>query len=53
MHVIKMIVLSFENVYGLPVKSYEVRTEENAVDIQIHKGTQSDLKRHTDLLESA
>ncbi|MBQ6519902.1 MAG: hypothetical protein IJI14_14355 [Anaerolineaceae bacterium] len=41
------------NVYGLPEKSYEVRTEENAVDIQIHKGTQSDLKRHTDLLESA
>lgn len=28
------------NVYGLPEKSYEVRTEENAVDIQVHKGTQ-------------
>lgn len=25
------------NVYGLPEKSYEVRTEETAVDIQIHK----------------
>ena len=24
------------NVYGLPEKTYEVRTEENAVDIQIH-----------------
>ena len=47
-----MIVLSFVNVYGLPVKSYEVRTEENAVNIQIYKGTQLDLKRHSDLLES-
>ena len=25
------------NVYGLPEKRYEVRTEENAVDIQIHR----------------
>lgn len=25
------------NVYGLPEKSYEIRTEDNAVDIQIHK----------------
>ena len=25
------------NVYGLPEKYYEVRTEDNAVDIQIHK----------------
>lgn len=25
------------NVYGLPEKRYEVRTEENAVDVQIHK----------------
>ena len=25
------------NVYGLPEKCYEVRTEENAVDIQIHR----------------
>lgn len=29
------------NVYGLPEKCYEVRTEENAVDVQIHKITQS------------
>lgn len=27
------------NVYGLPEKYYEVRTEDNAVDIQIHKDT--------------
>ena len=27
------------NVYGLPEKYYEVRTEDNAVDIQIHKET--------------
>ena len=26
------------NVYGLPEKCYEVRTEDNAVDVQIHKG---------------
>lgn len=25
------------NVYGLPEKIYEVRTEESAVDVQIHK----------------
>ena len=25
------------NVYGLPEKCYEVRTEDNAVDIQIHR----------------
>ena len=25
------------NVYGLPEKRYEVRTEDNAVDIQIHR----------------
>ena len=24
------------NVYGLPEKQYEVRTEENAVDVQIY-----------------
>ena len=27
------------NVYGLPEKKYEVRTEEEAVDIQVHKST--------------
>lgn len=27
------------NVYGLPEKRYEVRTEEDAVDIQVHKGS--------------
>ncbi len=27
------------NVYGLPEKCYEVRTEDNAVDVQIHRGT--------------
>lgn len=26
------------NVYGLPEKMYEVRTEDDAVDVQIHKG---------------
>lgn len=26
------------NVYGLPEKCYEVRTEDNAVDVQIHRG---------------
>lgn len=26
------------NVYGLPEKCYEIRTEDNAVDVQIHKG---------------
>lgn len=25
------------NVYGLPEKRYEIRTEDNAVDVQIHK----------------
>ena len=25
------------NVYGLPEKKYEVRSEENAIDIQVHK----------------
>lgn len=29
------------NVYGLPEKYYEVRTEDHAVDIQIHRGTQA------------
>ncbi len=27
------------NVYGLPEKCYEIRTEDNAVDIQIHRDT--------------
>lgn len=27
------------NVYGLPDKLYEIRTENNAIDIQIHRGT--------------
>ena len=26
------------NVYGLPEKRYEIRTEDNAVDVQIHRG---------------
>jgi hypothetical protein len=25
------------NVYGLPEKCYEIRTEDNAVDVQIHE----------------
>ena len=25
------------NVYGLPEQKYEVRSEDNAIDIQIHK----------------
>ena len=29
------------NVYGLPEKCYEVRTEDTAVDVQIHKSTSS------------
>lgn len=29
------------NVYGLPEKCYEVRTEDNAVDIQIHRSAQA------------
>lgn len=29
------------NVYGLPEKCYEVRTEDNAVDIQIHRDAQT------------
>ena len=33
------------NVYGLPEKCYEVRTEENAVDIQIHKGASQELRK--------
>lgn len=28
------------NVYGIPERSYEARTEDNAVDIQIHKSAQ-------------
>lgn len=31
------------NVYGLPEKRYEVRTEDNAVDIQIHKDAPSTI----------
>mgnify|MGYP000966321325 FL=1 len=26
------------NVYGLPERRYEVRSEDNAVDVQIHRG---------------
>ena len=33
------------NVYGQPEKSYEVRTEENAVDIQIHTKKDTDAER--------
>ena len=29
------------NVYGLPEKCYEVRTEDNAVDVQIHRNAQA------------
>lgn len=32
------------NVYGLPEKYYEVRTEENAVDVQIHKPFKEEMK---------
>ena len=31
------------NVYGLPVKKYEVRTEDSAIDVQIHRGVANDL----------
>lgn len=33
------------NVYGQPEKTYEVRTEENAVDIQIHTKNDTDAER--------
>ena len=29
------------NVYGLPEKKYEVRTEDTAIDVQIHKGSRN------------
>lgn len=32
------------NVYGLPEKIYEVRTEDTAVDVQIHKGVDASRK---------
>lgn len=32
------------NVYGLPEKIYEVRTEDTAVDVQIHKGVDASNK---------
>jgi hypothetical protein len=33
------------NVYGLPEKCYEIRSEDNAVDVQVHKG-QKAKQRH-------
>lgn len=33
------------NVYGIPEKRYEVRTEDSAVDIQIHRVTVDDFQR--------
>lgn len=35
------------NVYGLPEKCYEVRTEDNAVDIQIHRSAQASVFERT------
>lgn len=35
------------NVYGLPEKCYEVRTEDNAVDIQIHRSAQTSVFKRT------
>ena len=32
------------NVYGLPEKTYEIRTEDTAVDIQIHRRKESDAE---------
>ncbi len=40
------------NVYGLPEKCYEVRTEDTAVDVQIHKGIQRTSQEKTSLEES-
>lgn len=42
------------NVYGLPEKIYEVRTEEGAVDVQIHKTTRNidnSVKQRLSLIE--
>ena len=36
------------NVYGLPEKCYEVRTEDTAVDVQIHKPSKNDGSVSTD-----
>lgn len=35
------------NVYGLPEKCYEVRTEDNAVDVQIHRSAQASVFERT------
>lgn len=40
------------NVYGLPERRYEVRTEDNAVDIQIHRGAPEVIVSPTALLAS-
>ena len=32
------------NVYGLPEKSYEVRSEDTAVDVQIHRNSFQNIK---------
>ena len=36
------------NVYSLPEKCYEVRTEDNAVDVQIHRGAQRSISGRAD-----
>ena len=36
------------NVYGLPEKCYEVRTEDNAVDLQIHRTEKRQISDNTD-----
>ena len=41
------------NVYGLPEKCYEVRTEDNAVDIQIHRGAPISVFKQTVVEETA
>lgn len=41
------------NVYGLPEKCYEVRTEDNAVDIQIHRGAPISVFKQTAVEETA
>lgn len=41
------------NVYGLPEKCYEVRTEDNAVDIQIHRGAPISVFKQVAVEETA
>ena len=41
------------NVYGLPEKTYEIRTEENAIDVQVHREQKQRVVRPSGEVRSA